>query len=636
MAEQSRLILCFHNHQPVGNFDFVIEDAYEKSYKPLLETVAQFPEIKVTFHYSGPLLDWLIEHKPEHIDLLKELAAKKQISILQGAYYEPIISNIPINDALDQISLYRNKLNSLFDNVSSGMWLAERVWEPHFPAILSKADIEFVPLDESHFQFAGIKKENVFGYYTTENVMNSVYTLPISKKLRYLMPFDSIENTINFIKENKGQLITMADDGEKFGLWPGTFNRVYEEKWLYKFFENISNSDEIKTLFFDDAIQSRTDYKGRIFIPSCSYPEMMEWSMSPNDIKFMHNLKDKLNSEEQLYVQSGFWSNFSVKYYEINIILKRMFEVSSNFNSFPPEEKVDLYKGQCNCPYWHGVFGGVYIPHLRHALFEHLIKQEKKHIIEGTMLKKHLDDINLDVIHKNKKYTVYLQSTGGAIFELDLYEIARNIQSIMARHYEYYHDLINMHDNSGVKTIHDGFYLKGDSVDLIYDNYFRNSLNDFIIKQDPLPRDLYNNSAIIEDLTKDEYKIDIDNNKICMTSKHMKKEVLFKENYLEINNISLPLNLMQQWNVAISSAKQKIISNGVNHTMNEIFSLETREFSIEDDVFNLSITFQFDKNIIVFFYPINSVSNSELGVESVFQGLSINILPYLGSYRVIL
>ena len=33
----------------------------------------------------------------------------------------------------------------------------------------------------------------------------------------------------------------------------------------------------------------------------------------------------------------------------------------------------ELYRGQCNCPYWHGSFGGLYLPHLRNAIYRSLI-----------------------------------------------------------------------------------------------------------------------------------------------------------------------------------------------------------------------------------------------------------------------
>ena len=33
------LTFGLHAHQPVGNFDYVIEDAYQKSYRPFLEVL---------------------------------------------------------------------------------------------------------------------------------------------------------------------------------------------------------------------------------------------------------------------------------------------------------------------------------------------------------------------------------------------------------------------------------------------------------------------------------------------------------------------------------------------------------------------------------------------------------------------
>ena len=91
---------------------------------------------------------------------------------------------------------------------------------------------------------------------------------------------------------------------------------------------------------------------------------------------------------------------------------------------------------------------------------------------------------------------------------------------------------------------------------------------------------------------------------------------------------------MQQWNIAISSHNEEVSANGEMHKMSEVFSLISGEVNIKDSIFHLNIKFKFEKNVKIFFYPINSVSNSESGVESVFQGISINILPYMGSYKV--
>ncbi|MBU1486828.1 4-alpha-glucanotransferase, partial [bacterium] len=63
-------ILAVHNHQPVGNFGFVFEEAYRKSYLPFLKVLESHPKIKVVLHYSGILLEWIISSHPECCPLL--------------------------------------------------------------------------------------------------------------------------------------------------------------------------------------------------------------------------------------------------------------------------------------------------------------------------------------------------------------------------------------------------------------------------------------------------------------------------------------------------------------------------------------------------------------------------------------
>jgi len=52
------LIFGCHAHQPVGNFDFVFAEAFEKSYLPFVEVLERFPAVKTVLHFTGPLFDW--------------------------------------------------------------------------------------------------------------------------------------------------------------------------------------------------------------------------------------------------------------------------------------------------------------------------------------------------------------------------------------------------------------------------------------------------------------------------------------------------------------------------------------------------------------------------------------------------
>ena len=57
--EPLRFVFGMHNHQPVGNFDYVFADHVRDVYKPFLERIAAHGFLPVALHISGPLLEWL-------------------------------------------------------------------------------------------------------------------------------------------------------------------------------------------------------------------------------------------------------------------------------------------------------------------------------------------------------------------------------------------------------------------------------------------------------------------------------------------------------------------------------------------------------------------------------------------------
>jgi alpha-amylase/alpha-mannosidase (GH57 family) len=94
---------CIHNHQPVGNFEKVLDDAYNNAYHPWLDCLRRNPHMKLGLHNSGPLWDYFLDCKPEYIKKLRDLAKSGQVEILSGGYYEPILINISDRDKIAQI-----------------------------------------------------------------------------------------------------------------------------------------------------------------------------------------------------------------------------------------------------------------------------------------------------------------------------------------------------------------------------------------------------------------------------------------------------------------------------------------------------------------------------------------------------
>ena len=152
---QVRLILALHNHQPVGNFDGVFEDAYRTSYRPFLDVLENYPEIPFVLHTSGPLLEWLVEQHPEYIARVRALVEAGRVEILGGGFFEPILTMIPHRDRVGQIRAFSSYLQELFRARVRGMWVPERVWEQHLVSAIVEAGIEYTVLDDFHFERAG-------------------------------------------------------------------------------------------------------------------------------------------------------------------------------------------------------------------------------------------------------------------------------------------------------------------------------------------------------------------------------------------------------------------------------------------------------------------------------------------------
>src|SRR3569833_3139477 len=112
MAQPLRLALVFHNHQPIGNFDGVIEQAYQDSYLPFLDVFCDYPTLKMGLHTSGSLMEWLAVKHPEYLDRLGELVADGRVEIIGGAFFEPILPMLPKRDRVGQIKTYTTWLEN--------------------------------------------------------------------------------------------------------------------------------------------------------------------------------------------------------------------------------------------------------------------------------------------------------------------------------------------------------------------------------------------------------------------------------------------------------------------------------------------------------------------------------------------
>ena len=468
------LLFAVHNHQPVGNLDQVLRESWEKCYYPFLQILERHPRFRITLHYSGALLERLEEEHPEFLPLLGELVQRRQVELLSGGFYEPLLPMIPAQDAVGQILMLNQYLREKLNAPPRGFWLAERVWSPSLPQILAPTGLQYTIVDDSHFRYAGIPEDEMYGHYVTEKEGFPLSIFPIHKPMRYAIPFHPPEETVEalrFYATDSGNLaIPYADDGEKFGLWPGTHRWVYQEGWLEKFITTLEqNRDWIHLLTFGEYLE-KFPPQGRVYLPAASYDEMMEWALPPLSAIAYEDMVEDLKKEGRYekykpFLRGTCWENFLVKYPESNHMHKKMLHVSSRVHEIlkrkgsgetnplsPPPALRALWRAQDHSAYWHGLFGGLYLNHLRQAVYRSLITAEC--LVEGAIqgntpyLHSAIFDLDKDLepeilVSSPQIGAVLKPNYGGGLVELDYRPKQFNLTNVLTRRPEAYHRKVN-------------------------------------------------------------------------------------------------------------------------------------------------------------------------------------------------
>jgi len=639
------LLFGVHMHQPVDNFGNSVDEAIEKCYKPFFATMVNYPEFKFSVHCSGWLLEQIITKHKDIYENMKILTDARAIEWVSAGYYEPVLSSIPSNDRINQIKKLSNYINKKFHTKPNGLWLTERVWESSLVPDLKKSS-------------SGFDKKRMDGYFETEESGDKLALFPICGALRYALPFFSVKRAIEAIeiqKKDSNSAAIIFDDAEKFGLWPKTYEWVYEQKWLKKFVEAVIKNKKIKSEHFNNYLKTHKSH-GIAYLNNTSYFEMGEWSLRENQALGLEALKKKVGLEyfEDIgisFIKGGIWKNFFVKYKESNYLHKRMLYMSKKQKKMSKKILEFLYKLQTNDVFWHGVFGGLYLPNLRDNAYKYLLELEKT--FAGKKIQTQIEDFDMDGFDELKVLTsslslMFSSKNGGQMVEFGSLDVLFNWQNTIKRRKEAYHEkILNPKESQKrdvnteeISTIHN---ISGEldeelKNNLIFDWHLKNSFIDHISNA------LYNienfknaNFKEIGDFANQPFKLD--NKKNLFTRNggiyidgtfktQIKKEYLFKDKSLEMS-------------LAFKSEFDKIIYYGIefnfhfahphlvtfnDNLINDGLNLKNiNSLNILDDFTNkklkLSSNLNFDLNAFI----LKTVSQSESGFDMVAQQISFII-----------
>jgi hypothetical protein len=689
MAGTLRLILALHNHQPIGNFDGVFEQSYQESYRPFLDVINDYPEISFALHTSGSLLEWLESHRPEYIDRLRGMVERGQTEIIGGAFYEPILSNIPRRDRIGQIQTYTRHLEKLFGTQVTGMWMPERVWEQSFAGDLTAAGIRYTILDDHHFRSGGMKQDQLYGYYVTEDEGRLLAVLPGSERLRYLVPFQDPCESIRYLRDIAERyddpIVVFGDDGEKFGSWPDTFKHVYEDGWLRRFLDALRENSEWLHVTTPAEALAQTKPRGMFYIPDASYREMTEWVLdaeTQQDLSRLSHIEGDDNWKRLLqFARGGVWRNFRVKYPESNEMYARMLEISTRLAAAEQEPEVDraqiteirqlLYRGQCNCSYWHGAFGGLYLPHLRNAVYSNLIAADTQLEQLSRDADQWIDvstgDFNLDardeVRISNHRIAAYFSpGSGGHLYELDVRACAVNVLATLDRRPEPYHGKVLEHaerlrhgdtdESANVASIHDIVRFKQPNLDqkVAYDKWRRKSLVDHFL-QPNIGADVFRRGeGVLSGFSAAPYESSVQrsNNEVHLQmwshgkvgsfdvlvrktvnmSRQRPGELLI-EYRLEQLPQQVPLHFAAEFNFATmpGGASDRYFYGGTGEQLGTLDACidiaDAQRIGLVDEWQGLDASLEWTSHGGVWASPVETISQSESGFELVHQSVSV-------------
>ncbi|HEY5994262.1 MAG TPA: alpha-amylase/4-alpha-glucanotransferase domain-containing protein [Gallionellaceae bacterium] len=651
MTQTTALLFGVHAHQPVGNFPFVMDDAHRRCYQPFLHMMYRFPDFPFAIHISGWLFDYLNRHYPDDIALLREMVQRGQAEIFGAGYTEPVLAAIPVRDRIGQIERMAECMEQALGQRPAGAWLTERVWEAGVVAPLAECGVQYVTVDDYHFLCAGKENAELTGYFTTEDNGRRLDLFPISEALRYRLPFAQADEVVRYLESLAGEPGSNAaiyfDDIEKFGIWPETYEWVYERGWLTSFIEGVLNSGIIRPMRYSD-YHAEAKTRGVVYLPTTSYIEMNEWTLPAGPAhRYADLVKESRQQghyeQDKAFLRGGMWRNFFTRYPESNWMHKRMLQLSARCQALPSEKRTAemrdaLYEAQANDAYWHGLFGGLYLPHLRRAVYNAIVRLEG--MLDGVEARPGAvaQDVDMDgydeIFLQNGVLQAIVMGDGTAsVCELDAYALRHNFGDTLSRQTEHYHRKVSLnqssqHQGQGIANPHEHVSYKHEILpeDMVFDSHRRSLLLDRLLVGKGAERLL-------------QYRLaEMDGNSAKASFVSAQPEGAVGKSY-ELHENSLVVNYRFdgtfegrfeiELNLAMPSCDGPAGCFKVNGEINGGFGQAHRhaqcsEIMLMDEVLGGSLEIAASRPAMVRSAPCFSVSQSEGGFEKIMQAVTLH------------
>lgn len=443
------LILGSYNSQALDLLDTDRDALYEYSYKPFLKLLYNYEDIPFTMYYSGLLIEWLEKHHSEFVDVLTEMVKRRQVELIGGAYFEPMLPMIPKQDRIGQIERLTTHIRKCFGRRPRGAWIPESIWDQRIAANLSAGGIEYAFLRDYSFHFTGGRDEPG-GYWPvlTEDQGKTLVLLPIawdlSRRLFHEEPASVVRELRAIAKraeEGRGTpVVTLLFDGSRLGYRAEEAEVAIE--WYRALLDELSrNRDWIKVGLPHRIVRSERP-RERSYAPVSSLAGLMEWvgAVMPGQDGHLttNDPWRSFRSVMELYPESA---RLYARMQHTHVLVNQV--RGDKYRKMTARD--ELWRGQSHYAYWHNRTGGIYRSGLRKSTYAALIEAEKTTREQGVFIPAlSRIDVDLDgeeeILFQGNEINAYVDRQGGRLFELDYLPRNWNYLDTFQRRPEPFHD----------------------------------------------------------------------------------------------------------------------------------------------------------------------------------------------------
>jgi hypothetical protein len=408
------LIIGSHNHVPYGTGDDEIEYFYSKKLKPFITALNKFPKIQAVLHHSGFLLQWISKVHSEYFSLIEDLTARKQVELLGGAFYEPLLPLLPLTDKLGQIELMTTYLRKEFGKRPQGFWLPALAWDQSLTGVLHHSGMGYTFLREEQFIRAGLSGEALYTPHITEDQGKIVTVFPVSSRLTGDFVSGrlagAIERLAREAPEDGARVVSVFP--EQWSLESGDAREA--ENRLLRLFEELSRCES-----FADFNTPAKFYKSRQGLTKAYFPDSFEGEPAEDS-----------SDGDGGHPIDFYPRQFLITYPEANGIYAKMMFTHALINQLRGDKsrkrsaREFLWKAQGLDSFYRRPGGGIYRNTVRNAAYRALLGAEKITREKGVFIPSLMTmDFDLDgedeYLFQDECINCYVKAPGAGIFELD-------------------------------------------------------------------------------------------------------------------------------------------------------------------------------------------------------------------------